>query len=315
MRKKLFIFLIIFTFLIEGAVSLFFLMKTRNTEQDTVLINDCIKTLEENFGHEESYSTKLTYSVIDLDGKLLYSNQDGISTSVNEAIKNNDTILDFYQDGKVAGKVLFRNEIQKQIRGWQSSIAVTVLVCTLVQALLLIAYSLYLRKTIIRPFEDLSHFAERVAGGDLDVPLDMDKGHTFGSFTEAFDLMRTELKKSRAAEKAAYDAKKDMVAQLSHDIKTPVASIKSASEFGYELAKEEKVEGFVAVGGGSCGSMLEETVRAGCDAFITADVKHDVFLRAAELGIKEGDRLAWGKCATTDGKSAIDLDFCPTTAR
>ncbi|MBO4495673.1 MAG: HAMP domain-containing histidine kinase [Clostridiales bacterium] len=242
MRKKLFIFLIIFTFLIEGAVSLFFLMKTRNTEQDTVLINDCIKTLEENFGHEESYSTKLTYSVIDLDGKLLYSNQDGISTSVNEAIKNNDTILDFYQDGKVAGKVLFRNEIQKQIRGWQSSIAVTVLVCTLVQALLLIAYSLYLRKTIIRPFEDLSHFAERVAGGDLDVPLDMDKGHTFGSFTEAFDLMRTELKKSRAAEKAAYDAKKDMVAQLSHDIKTPVASIKSASEFGYELAKEEKVK-------------------------------------------------------------------------
>ena len=63
MRKKLFIFLIILTFLIEGAASLFFLLKTRNTEQDTVLINDCIKTLEENFGHEENYSDKLTYSV------------------------------------------------------------------------------------------------------------------------------------------------------------------------------------------------------------------------------------------------------------
>lgn len=41
----------------------------------------------------------------------------------------------------------------------------------------------------------------------------------------------------------------------------------------------------VAVGGGSCGSMLESAAAAGCDTFITADVKHDVFLRAAELGI------------------------------
>ena len=41
----------------------------------------------------------------------------------------------------------------------------------------------------------------------------------------------------------------------------------------------------VAVGGGSCGRMLEEVVRAGCDTFVTADVKYDVFLRAKELGV------------------------------
>lgn len=41
----------------------------------------------------------------------------------------------------------------------------------------------------------------------------------------------------------------------------------------------------VAVGGGSCGSMLADVVAAGCDTFVTADVKHDVFLDAAQLGI------------------------------
>ena len=41
----------------------------------------------------------------------------------------------------------------------------------------------------------------------------------------------------------------------------------------------------VAVGGGSCGSMLEETAATGCDTFVTADVKHDQFLRARELGL------------------------------
>ena len=41
----------------------------------------------------------------------------------------------------------------------------------------------------------------------------------------------------------------------------------------------------VAVGGGSCGSMIEETALTGCDTFVTADVKHDQFLRAKELGL------------------------------
>ncbi len=41
----------------------------------------------------------------------------------------------------------------------------------------------------------------------------------------------------------------------------------------------------VAVGGGSCGSMLTDALAAGCDTFVTADVKYDVFLEARALGI------------------------------
>ena len=41
----------------------------------------------------------------------------------------------------------------------------------------------------------------------------------------------------------------------------------------------------VAVGGGSCGSMLKQVRAAGCDTFVTADVKYDVFLSARAMGI------------------------------
>ena len=242
MRKKIFVVLIVITFLIEASVSLLFLRRSRMVEQDTVVINDCVKTIEENFGDESKYSTEIPYSLIDTDGKVLYQTDEDVSSTINEAIKNGDTILDIYQEGQVAGKIIFKNSTQERILRWQNYIAVTILLSSIVQAILVVGYALYLRKTIVKPFEELSDFAQRVAGGDLDVPLDRDKKNIFGSFTEAFDLMRTELRKSRAAEKAAYDAKKDMVAQLSHDIKTPVASIKSASEFGYELAKDEKVK-------------------------------------------------------------------------
>jgi len=41
----------------------------------------------------------------------------------------------------------------------------------------------------------------------------------------------------------------------------------------------------VAVGGGSCGSMLMDAAAAGCDTFITADVKYDQYLEAKAMGI------------------------------
>ncbi|MCD8160058.1 MAG: Nif3-like dinuclear metal center hexameric protein [Clostridiales bacterium] len=41
----------------------------------------------------------------------------------------------------------------------------------------------------------------------------------------------------------------------------------------------------VAVGGGACGSMMEDAVRAGCDTFVTSDLKYNDFLSAAALGL------------------------------
>jgi len=41
----------------------------------------------------------------------------------------------------------------------------------------------------------------------------------------------------------------------------------------------------VAVGGGSCGGELIEAVDAGCDTFVTADVKYNQFWDAKEMGI------------------------------
>ncbi len=41
----------------------------------------------------------------------------------------------------------------------------------------------------------------------------------------------------------------------------------------------------VAVGGGSCGSELAQVIAAGCDTFVTADVKYNQFWDAKELGV------------------------------
>jgi signal transduction histidine kinase len=96
--------------------------------------------------------------------------------------------------------------------------------------LLIIIMFTYFYIKIIKPFRNLENFSEEIARGNFDIPLPMEKTNIFGAFTWAFDLMRIELKKARESELEAQKAKKELIATLSHDIKTPVSSIKAYAE-------------------------------------------------------------------------------------
>ena len=88
----------------------------------------------------------------------------------------------------------------------------------------------YLYVGVVRPFMRLEVFAQDVATGNLDAPLAYERSNPFGRFTWAFDNMRVEIKRARAAEAEAVEQGKTAVAALSHDIKTPIASIRAYSE-------------------------------------------------------------------------------------
>lgn len=97
-------------------------------------------------------------------------------------------------------------------------------------AVIVAAAFIYIGLRIIRPFEKLTDFAERIAGGDFDLPLNYERTNYFGKFTWAFDCMRREISTARACEKEAIENNKTVIASLSHDIKTPVASIRAYAE-------------------------------------------------------------------------------------
>lgn len=65
-----------------------------------------------------------------------------------------------------------------------------------------------------------------------------------------------------------------------------LAHVKSALGCeGLRYADGGKPVSKVAVGGGACGGELMQAVRAGCDTFVTADVRYNQFWDAKELGI------------------------------
>ena len=242
MKKAPFILLLILTFVAETLACLVMVTRIRDFKTDPVKVNECIHSITDNYGDTSRYDRSLDYVVIDNDGKLLFKTRDGLSETVNEAIKTRGLILDLEVDGEIAGKIIIDYNMNDQIEGFKQNIIIGFLIIAALQVCIIVVWYIYLKKTLIAPFTRLNDFAVRVAEGNLDLPLEMDKGHVFGAFTESFDLMRSELKKARLAEKKASDDKKEMVAKLSHDIKTPVASIKSTSEIGMELTKEARTK-------------------------------------------------------------------------
>jgi len=108
----------------------------------------------------------------------------------------------------------------------QTAIYLIICAFAIIAALLYI----YCDRKILKPFRKLQGLAGRIATGNLDIPLEMDKDNLFGAFTESFDLLREELRVARENELKANQSKKELVASLSHDIKAPVASIRSGIE-------------------------------------------------------------------------------------
>ena len=212
----------------------------------TIEINRLLVSLEEDWDSVSSYKDKpiesdssFDYSVIDTNGNVILYTRDDIAKSISSATSDYDIIRNIEVDGKVSGYLIVHNpkaELEKQTN---MKIALFVMSLILLTVVVSVLYYIYLKRRVLDPFKKLKGFAVRVAGGNLDTPLEMDKGNVFGPFTESFDIMREELKASREREEKAVKSRKELVAQLSHDIKTPVSSIKAMTDVMSLTASEE----------------------------------------------------------------------------
>lgn len=242
MKNRIFLGGLFIIFLIEITALILFTFQKEEKLQDTVAVNEVIQTIQRDWDSFEGHinQTSLEYVVLDSDGTVLYKTKSGLSESINAAITNKDIILDIEVDGLIVGKLIVYNSDVLIFQSEKQTVIFSVIVAMLIQCSICAVYFFYMRCTIIKPFHKLKGFAERIAGGNLDIPLKMDQQNLFGAFTESFDIMRSELKKAKMAEARANASKKELVAKLSHDIKTPVASIKAASEVGSALSSDEK---------------------------------------------------------------------------
>ncbi len=151
-------------------------------------------------------------------------------------------------DRRVEEKIAALQEELRRFQVQESGADVILILCA-VSVLFFVAAFGYIYLAILRPFDKMKAFAVEISTGNFNLPLEYQRSNYFGEFTWAFDSMRKEITKARIGEKEAIDNNKTVIATLSHDIKTPIASIRAYAEgLGASMdSSYEKRERYVSV--------------------------------------------------------------------
>ena len=228
-------------------IGIFFMTGSRKYSPDIILQNDIVRTVGENMNdlsilEKEFPGTDIL--VFDTEGFCIYP--EGSDTTLTKARNNGDLCLAVTDGSRFIATVTMTDpsfsEYSKAFRRLAVSGAVLFLVILTAAAV----FYIYIRRNILKPFRKMKEFAGRIASGDLDSPLEMERSNIFGVFTESFDIMREELKASRARETELRRKEKELAAELSHDLKTPITGIDTICEVLSVKVSDEYVLGKIS---------------------------------------------------------------------
>ena len=83
---------------------------------------------------------------------------------------------------------------------------------------------------MITPLSVLAEEAEKISQGNLSHPIKYEKEDEFGLFITAFDQMRNKLHLQEQQQEIFEKERKHFIDSISHDLKTPIASISAYIE-------------------------------------------------------------------------------------
>ena len=149
-------------------------------------------------------------------------------------------------------------------------------------AVLVISILLYIRRSIIRPFNKLSDVPYELSKGNPTAPVTENKSRYFGKYVWGMDMLREVLEDKQRKEIELRKEKHTLVLSLSHDIKTPIASIKlyaSAISKGLYSDREKLSEAARRINDNadSVERFVSDIVRSSDESFLRLDVKNTEF--------------------------------------
>lgn len=100
----------------------------------------------------------------------------------------------------------------------------TALLIILVLTHALLTY--FVSKSIVRPLKELRQAAGRIKDGDLDFGVDVRGRDEIGQLGTSFEEMRIQLKRSIEMQLQYEENRKELISNISHDLKTPITMIK-----------------------------------------------------------------------------------------
>ena len=177
-----------------------------------------------------SFTDKDKSSILNLQSDIIYS-EGSIVLEVNTISLVKETVI---SDGKIINIIAVKsketenkNHMKAEVREFLTSYMGIVIVTALLIIILTNGVlSSRLTKSIIRPVELLSYGAGQIEDGNLDFKINYEGNDEFTKVCSDFDKMRLRLQKSVKIQLEYEEYKKELVAGISHDLRTPLTTIK-----------------------------------------------------------------------------------------
>lgn len=238
--------------LIFSIVYIYLIIYKQNSYYPTVnngriLTNNIKVKLEkavETSSYKKDIKSDFKYAVVDINGRILISYIDEYkrNTTVNlydfieydsKFYKQNKNIIKYAEplivNNKEIGTVIFL--IPKKCFLNTSPFYKTLfqvipfLSIAIIIMIFLIYISLIVKKDILEPIYSLDKSAKNILNGDFSCEIKYDYDNEIGVFCHDFEAMRDELKFSKERESEIKRNEKELLACISHDIKTPLTAI------------------------------------------------------------------------------------------
>ncbi len=108
--------------------------------------------------------------------------------------------------------------------------AIVIVVIAAVFLLSAVVLSFITSSTIIKPIQKLEDGANEFANGNLDYVIDYDSTNEIGITVDAFNEMAARMKTSLEYQNEIQESRKEMIAGVAHDLRTPLTSVKGYVE-------------------------------------------------------------------------------------
>lgn len=198
----------------------------------------------------EKLAAKYAYIIVRKDDTLIYDGNSHITQGLYEQLPKYEEI-----DSSVDGAIYLDGETQHLVKqmdflypdGDEGSLFIVsnvdgmipeiklMMTEMLLSVILIIVFTdailmMWVYRSVISPLGRLKDATKKIRDGNLDFALDVENDDEIGQLCLDFEEMRIRLKES-AEEKVQYDKEsKELISNISHDLKTPITAIKGYVE-------------------------------------------------------------------------------------